>query len=135
MSDNDLGDLGDSDDLLADDEPMPERRTTGRQQQQAEPTPHWRGPLITVLVAALSSLVTAAVVKSCGACVALGTWSPPYQSIEAAAVDKKVNADEHAAIRKELNDSMSAIHTEIVAGNTSIIKAIANQRERPARPR
>lgn len=124
------------DDLIVGDEPDAHAPRASGKQEQITPESLFRGPLTTIVVAAISVLVTIAISNSCGSCVRLGTWTPPYQSIEEAAAEKKNNAEEHDGIRKDLKESVTAIRSEITTGNQAVLKAIANQqREPPKRPR
>jgi len=133
---DDTDEMDNDDDLISAERPSPGRRVTGKQVAVQVASP-FRGPLVTILVAALSTLVTAAVVKSCGGCVSLGTWSPPYQSAETAAVEKKANLEDHAAIRTDVSVGLGEVRTEIQTSQREIIKAItaAQKSEERRRPR
>lgn len=90
--------------------------------------------VVVSVIGGLILLVAGGIVQhSCAGCMALGTWSPPYQPIQDAKAESASNATEHAAIRKEMRDSLSAIQTQITTGNQEIIKAITESKE-PAKP-
>jgi hypothetical protein len=111
----------------------PPRRNTGPQ-----PTMETHTAAFKILVSVMGGLILLVaggiVQKSCSSCLAMGTWSPPYQPIEAAKSQAEANSAEHATIRRELTTSVESLRAEITTGNREIIKAISEQKK-PGRPR